>query len=247
VRLAFRGARKIVCQGPAWREFACELLGFKVDDAPIIPSWTATAELLKLGRERCTRTREAVQLLFVGSLNRDKGIRELLEAFQAVARQRPSTLTFVGEGDMSSEARGFIKSNRLDDVVTFRGWLDAAALRHEYAAADVFVLPSWVEGLPNAMIEALAAGLAVVVTAVGSIPDVIANGQNGLVVPPRDARALSAALIRVIDDVELRGRLASSGHELAGKLFGAESAADALIAQIDSVAGRNTRLARSSA
>ena len=148
---------------------------------------------------------------------------------------------------MSEEARGFVKSNRLGDIVTFRGWMGAAALRCEYTAADVFVLPSWAEGLPNAMIEALAAGLAVVVSAVGSIPDVIADGRNGLVVPPRDPRALSAALFRVVHDVELRERLANSGHELAGKRFGVESAADALVAQIDSVAGRNAQRAKSSA
>lgn len=247
VRLAFSGARKILCQGPAWREFACDVLGFKVDDAPIIPNWTATEQLLKLGQERRTTTHGAVRLLFVGWLNRDKGVRELLEAFQAVAQDRSCTLTFVGEGDMSEEARGFVKSNRLGDIVTFRGWMGAAALRCEYTAADVFVLPSWAEGLPNAMIEALAAGLAVVVSAVGSIPDVIADGRNGLVVPPRDPRALSAALFRVVHDVELRERLANSGHELAGKRFGVESAADALVAQIDSVAGRNAQRAKSSA
>jgi glycosyltransferase involved in cell wall biosynthesis len=246
VRLAFRGARKIVCQGPVWHDFACHVLGFKTDDAPIITNWTATDELLKLGRERRTTTRGAVRLLFVGWLNRDKGVRDLLEAFLAVAQQRSCTLTLVGEGDMSKEARGFVKSKQVDHIVTFRGWLDAAALRHEYAVADVFVLPSWAEGLPNAMIEALAAGLAVVVTAVGSVPDVIANERDGLVVPPRDVRALSAALLRVIDDVELRGRLASSGHELAGRRFGAESAVDALIEQIDSVAGRNAPLANNS-
>jgi len=247
VRLAFSGARKVVCQGPAWREFACDLLGFKVDNAPIIPNWTATEELLKLGRERRKRAHGTVRLLFVGWLNRDKGVRELLGAFQAVAQQRSCSLTVVGEGDMSREAREFVKSNRLDHIVTFRGWLDATALRCEYAAADVFVLPSWAEGLSNAMIEALAAGLAVVVTAVGSIPDVIANGRDGLVVPPRDSQALFAALFRVIDDVELRERLANSGHELAGTRFGAESAADALIVQIDSVAGRNTQVLKSSA
>jgi glycosyltransferase involved in cell wall biosynthesis len=246
VRLAFRGARKIVCQGPAWRDFACDLLGFKADDAPIIASWTATDDLLRLGRERRTATRGAVRLLFVGWLNRDKGVRELLEAFLTVAQERSCTLALVGEGDMSKEARGFVKSKQLEHIVTFRGWLDAAALRHEYAAADVFVLPSWAEGLPNAMIEALAAGLAVVVTAVGSIPDVIANERDGLVVPPRDVRALSAALFRVTEDVELRGRLASCGHELAANRFGAESGADALIVLIDSVVGRNTRLANNS-
>jgi glycosyltransferase involved in cell wall biosynthesis len=240
VRQAFRGARRIVCQGPAWRRFACELLGFKLVDAPIIPNWTASEKLLKLGRERSAPPRTELRLLFVGWLARDKGVQELLEAFRTIAQRRPCTLTLVGEGDMSSEARAFVSANELEDVVTFRGWLDAAALEGEYATADVFVLPSWAEGLPNAMIEALAARLAVVVTAVGSVPDAIADGREGLLVPPRDVPALSAALLRLIDDRELRERLANAGHELAARVFGAEAAADALVAQIDSVMSRST-------
>jgi glycosyltransferase involved in cell wall biosynthesis len=246
VRLAFRGARRIVCQTPVWRTFACEQLGFKAEDAPIIPNWTASDELLKVGSERCTRVGGAVRLLFVGWLSRDKGVQALLQAVRIVAGQRQCTLTLVGEGDMSRPARAYVDSHRMDAVVSFRGWLDADALRCEYATADVFVLPSWAEGLPNAMIEALAAGVAVVVSAVGSVPDVITDGREGLLVPPRDGQALAAALLRVIDDRELRERLARAGHELAAKAFGAEAAADALVAQIDSVAGRSRQLAKTS-
>jgi glycosyltransferase involved in cell wall biosynthesis len=243
VRLAFRGARKILCQGPVWHKFACDVLGFEPEDAPIVPNWTATDDLLALGRERRERMDNFVRLLFVGWLDREKGVQELLEACRLLTGTRRCSLTFVGEGNMSEAARAFVTANALATVVTFRGWLASAALNDEYAAADVFVLPSWVEGLPNAMIEAMASRLAVVVSSVGSVPDVIANGREGLLVPPGDVVALSNAISALIDDADLRIRVATAGYQLAQRMFGVETAANALVKHIYASAPRTARVA----
>jgi glycosyltransferase involved in cell wall biosynthesis len=93
------------------------------------------------------------------------------------------------------------------------------------------------------MIEAMASRLAVVVSSVGSVPDVIANGREGLLVPPRNVEALSNAISTLIDDAALRIRVARAGHELAQRMFGVETAANALVEHIYAATARTGTLA----
>jgi glycosyltransferase involved in cell wall biosynthesis len=226
VRCAFGGARTILCQGEAWRRFAMETLGRAPNDAPLVPNWTAGPELLALGRGRTARS-GALRVLFVGWLDRTKGVAELLDAWRQLAPA--ATLRFAGEGDMSTAARRFVAENGLAARVEFLGWLDPGRLLEEYEAADIFVLPSWSEGLPNAMIEAMASGLPVIVTTVGNIPAVLTDGRNALLIPPRDVSALQRALARLLADAELRQSLGHSAQELAASEFGVEAAVERIL------------------
>lgn len=229
VRAAFGGARKVLCQGPAWQGFAVGTLGTPVEDAPIITNWTATPSLLSIGRERVFKADDRpVCLLFLGWLEESKGIFELMEACRTLSQSRKLRLDIVGEGNTSEAVRTFVAENGLSDVVCFRGWLKGSQLESVLAEADVLVLPSWAEGLPNAMIEAMAAKLAVVVSAVGNVPDVVIDGREALLIPPKDVPSLQAALAKVIDDPALRQRLAESGFSLAEKQWGVEPAVDRL-------------------
>jgi glycosyltransferase involved in cell wall biosynthesis len=238
VRLAFGGARMVLCQGPTWRSFACDVLGFDSANAPIVPNWTATDEFLAIGRGRSRQTNHVVRLLFVGWLDAEKGITELLMACRTLLADRPLELVLVGEGNMSEKAREFVKAQSLTNAIRFRGWLEGDALRAEYAAADAFVLPSWYEGLPNAMVEAMAAKLAIVVSAVGNIPDVVADGASALLIRPRDADALTTALARVIDDASLRERIAAAAFDIAEERFGVEAAVTKISACVERALGR---------
>jgi glycosyltransferase involved in cell wall biosynthesis len=228
IRLAFGGARMILCQGLAWRRFALDILGLAPEAAPLIPNWTAGRELLEVGRAR-QPTRTAPRVLFVGWLDREKGIAELLSACRELAPQRSFELHLAGEGNMSAAAREYVAAHGLRERVHFCGWLDEEKLLEQYARADIFVLPSWAEGLPNAMIEAMAAGLAVVTTAVGNVPDTLQNEASALLIAPRDAPALRDALHRLIDDVGLRHELGHAAHRIAASQFGVELAVDRII------------------
>jgi glycosyltransferase involved in cell wall biosynthesis len=240
VTIAFRGARKVLCQSERWQRFAVDRLGFRPEDAPVIMNWTASPELLAIGTARKPRSVGRPRLLFLGWLDREKGVGELLEACRALAATREFTLEFAGEGNHSDAARGFVAQCALGSVIMFSGWLRGDDLLSALASADVLVLPSWAEGLPNAMIEAMAARLAVVVTNVGGIPDVAVDGEHALLIPPRDVRALQAALARVIDDVPLRHSLADSGFALAATRFGAERAADQIVGELRAVVTRSS-------
>lgn len=230
VRAAFRGARGVLCQGPVWHDFAVEVLGFRPQDAPIVPNWTATPRLLTIGRNRSFSNGDGpVRLLFLGWVDREKGVVELFEACRQLLDSRKLELNVVGEGNASTLAREIAARNGMDPVVRFSGWLDPSGVEKALAEADVLVLPSWSEGFPNAMIEAMAARVAVVVSAVGNVPELVADGEQALLIQPRNVEALRQALERVIDDPGFRRRLADGGFRLAESEFGVEQATDRIM------------------
>jgi glycosyltransferase involved in cell wall biosynthesis len=240
VRGAFAGANTVLCMGETWQKFAQETLGFDAAHTPIISSWTATRDLLALGAAR-EPANGPVRLLFVGWLDREKGVGELLEACRMLARARRFELTLVGEGNLSRHAKDFVADHALEGFIRLAGWRSGADLHDAYARADVFVLPSWSEGLPNAMVEAMAAGLACVVSTVGSVPDVVKNDESALLVSPRDAVGLERALARVIDDADLRRRLGKAAHAIAARDFGVEQAVDHLLQAVHSARASRKR------
>jgi len=223
IGMALSSADTLLCQGPAWHRFAVDGLGFKPECAPIIPNWTASDALLAIGRSRRTRPSGLpVRLLFLGWLEDHKGVFELLEACRELLPSHSFQLTLAGRGDAETRAKEFVEREGLGGVVAFAGWVRGDELLALFSESDVLVLPSWHEGFPNAMIEAMAAGLAVVVSAVGNVPDVVTNGEEALLVPPKDAAALAAALGRVMDDGELRNALAMRGLAFAAGSYGVE-------------------------
>jgi glycosyltransferase involved in cell wall biosynthesis len=136
--------------------------------------------------------------LYAGRLSKEKGVLELVDA----ARGLP--LVVVGDGPLRQrvpQARGFVPREELLHV------LDGAA---------IVVCPSRREGFGMTCLEAMAHGKPVVATAVGGLVDLVVDGETGLLVPPRDPRALRAALESLLCDRELRGRLGTAGRERAG-------------------------------
>jgi len=126
----------------------------------------------------------------------------------------------VGDGDTMAQARDFVDARRLADVVEFAGW------RHDlpavYRSIDALVLSSVNEGTPVAVIEAMAAGLPVVATRVGGVPDVITDGKTGLLVESGAADSLAAAMRRLADAPEECRRLGAAAREAVRARFSAE-------------------------
>ena len=162
-----------------------------------------------------------------------KGIAELAEAFRIVSRSQSVHLNIVGGGHAMPWLQEFVGLHGLESTVRFSGWLGSDDIEAAYRQADVLVLPSWAEGLPNSMIEAMAAKVAVVVSAVGNIPDLVADGREALLVPPKAVDALALALTRIVEDAGLRECIAEAGHALAAREFAVEIAVTRLLDAID--------------
>jgi glycosyltransferase involved in cell wall biosynthesis len=123
----------------------------------------------------------------------------------------------VGEGPDRDAVAQAIHDRGLADRVELTGTREDVA--QILARADVFVLSSRSEGMPMSALEAMAAGLPVVATAVGGVPELVVDGETGFLVPPGDAPALSRALDRILGDPDLRRRLGEAGRQRAGGMF----------------------------
>jgi phenylacetate-CoA ligase len=139
------------------------------------------------------------RILFIGRLEAAKGVDTLLDAVVQLAPRYPALhLVLAGAGDLHSY-RALVTERGIADRVTLAGWISAARRAEELSCAAIFCLPSHAEGLPLALLEAMAAGKPVVAAAVGAIPEALADGA-GMLVPPRDAHALAKALATLLDD-----------------------------------------------
>ncbi|MEM7766164.1 MAG: glycosyltransferase family 4 protein [Pseudomonadota bacterium] len=172
---------------------------------------------------------EPGRVLFVGSADRRKGIHYLAMAADRLS-QGGEAYTFRVAGDAHPTVRAHKAAKALD----FLGRVSRDAVRAEFAAADVFVLPTLAEGSATVIYEAMAAGLAVITThAAGSV---IRDGVDGLVIPERDPVALAGAIETVIGDRALRNRLGSAAKARA-QAFGWDAYADALVGLVQETPG----------
>lgn len=185
------------------------------------------------------------QLLFVGFLRPEKGVEVLIEAFDLLRQRRALKLTLAGGADRQSGATDLLKrrlaaSPYRDDIALTGPVKFGEQLFDLYRSHDLFVLPSLSEGTPRTLVEARALGCPVVASRVGGIPTSVADGRDGLLVPPRDPRALAASIERVLDDAALRQSLIDEGLRRTAA-FSVEGFAEQLVAELRILAAERSR------
>ena len=152
---------------------------------------------LTQGREPLPARR---QFVFVGRLDTMKGLLPLVEAVRILAGEgREFKLIVVGDGPMRAAVAEKIKRYQLQERITLRGWMSSEDVQREILAATAFVLPSFAENLPVAIMEALALGRPVITTYIGGIPELVRNDVCGWLVPPSSVTDLVAAMRDVLD------------------------------------------------
>ncbi len=158
----------------------------------------------------------------VGNLRKDKNYPNLIKAFKMVRQRVPGTkLIIAGEGKRRPDLETLIRELGLEEGVFLLGPRnDVPEIMN---AMDIYCLPSFSEGLPLSLLEAMSAGLPVIGTNVRGIQDIVEHGRTGLLVPSDDPGKLAEALIRVIDDSELARQLSRSGREYVIKEHGFEA------------------------
>jgi glycosyltransferase involved in cell wall biosynthesis len=213
VRLAYRllapGTARAVALAPSIGEFAVREMGFSEEKVVVIPNPSPHTVEGEVPAERIEALRAEHGLPegtpVIGTLTRffeAKGIRYLIEALPAVLAAVPDArLLLVGEGPLRDDLERQARELGVDDRVVFAGF------RHDVAAHlalfTVMALPSLEEGMPLAALESVAAGVPIVGTRVGGMPDVVLEGRTGLLIEPEDTQGLAEALVRVLGDLEL--------------------------------------------
>jgi colanic acid/amylovoran biosynthesis glycosyltransferase len=154
-----------------------------------------------------------VEIACVGRLVGAKGQHVLLAAFHQLSRQRRNArLRLIGDGPDRRNLETFCAEAGLESMVDFVGAVEPDRVRFILENADIFALPSFAEGIPVALMEAMAMEIPCVSTAITGIPELIRSEVDGILVPPGDQEQLAAALERLIDDPDLREQLGQAGR-----------------------------------
>jgi glycosyltransferase involved in cell wall biosynthesis len=209
--------------GQRWRNFLLNEVGTDPDRISVL--YNASADLkepVEAARSRLRKTApetEAFHFLVVANLSPRKGISEFLNA---IHRLREDGLkvqaTLAGGGEIArytAEARTL----GLETACRFTGWVDRSAIMDLLASADSLVLPSYEEGLPMVILEALSCHLPVIATPVGSIGELLTSESDCLLVPPGDIDGLASALRRVATEEKLRRQMIDNGRKLFERHF----------------------------
>ncbi len=200
-------AHCLIVLGESWRQFF-EASGVPRERIVVLPNPVVLPSALpkRLGRSH-------VRLVYLGLFARSKGVFDLIDALtrlppECLGRTR---LVLAGNGDRAA-VRELVERRGLARFVEVRDWLVPAERDRLLASADALVLPSYIEGLPMSLLEAMAWGLPVISTTVGSIPEHVRDGVQGLLVQPGDVSELAGAIERIVMDDALRARMGERGR-----------------------------------
>ncbi len=224
VKFIFSFADYLVCQGEKISNIIIYEYGVKKSKVVLIRNWTATKPLLEIGNKKIKSFLQfkKINIVFVGWLEKTKGIEELLLSALALKEKKINfKLWVVGDGSQKLKMENFSKQNNLFSLIEFTSWQSELELREIYKKSHIFLLPSWTEGLPNSMIEAMATGCVPVVTNVGNISDFI-NESNGVLVKPKQLDELIEKLIKLIINENNFLNLATASYNTAVNNFSTE-------------------------
>ena len=214
LRGLLRDARRVVALSEGARKSLSVIEpGVEIDVVPnpvAVPGWQASL------------TQSPPTVLFLGMIREAKGVFDLLRAWPAVREAVPDArLVLAGVGEME-RARELARDHGFEDALVMPGWIGGAEKEQLLRDAWVYTLPSHWEALPMSVLEAMAAGVPVVASRVGGIPDTVVEGETGLLLEPRDINRLAQALIALLTDAPRRVAMGAAARARAEEHFSAE-------------------------
>ena len=205
VRRVLSRAHRIVALSDSWQAYFSGTLGY--DNVAVVHNIIAPPAVQELPPDG------RIHALFLGRLCRDKGIYDLVGAVAALPEEVRCRLTLhIGGSGEGAEMEAAIRRAGLDGCFVMEGWVDGPKKTALLNRAHFFVLPSYVEGLPISVLEAMSHRLPVLATPVGGVPEIV-GGDNGLLVEPGDVRGLTEALARLVADAPLRRRMGEASWQ----------------------------------
>lgn len=213
IRAFFARSAAVIVLSGQWREWVqtnCPANRIKVIYNPVQIIWP---------HERDFHETNNATVLFLGRLGQRKGAYDLVEAFSRIAHEFPrASLILAGDGEIDA-VKARIDKLGLRERISCPGWVTGELKDRLLYSATVFVLPSYNEGLPMSILEAMAHGVPIITTPVGGIPDAISDGLTGLIVAPGDVESLSLAIKCLLSDAPLRARLGNASIALVRQRF----------------------------
>lgn len=206
----------VIALSQSWKRFLLEEVRSDIN-IEVIPNTVDFMFARVLDDGSYGRDRSANQVLFVGRLGHPKGVFDILKAVPLVVERRPDVrFLFAGTEERKGVRAQIVQvcaQTKLNDAVQFLGQVAGQAKLDLFLKASVFILPSYGENLPFVLLEAMGAGLPVVTTPVGGIPELVEDGRNGFLIQPGDYQALAHRIVRLLEDTPLRAEMAKANRE----------------------------------
>lgn len=205
---------RFITLSKSWKKFYVANLALEETKIVVLPNPVKLSTKVKI-----TKKLNTVNFVFLGRIGERKGAFELIKAFSdiPITQRSLAKLTLAGDGDVKI-AKSLVEDLELTNAVTILDWVNAQERDALLAESDVFVLPSYNEGLPMAMIEAMSFGLSIITTPVGGIPELIFHEQNGLLTEPGNVKELSRAMQLLIENEEMRIFLGTKAEQSVASL-----------------------------
>ncbi|NOQ32566.1 MAG: glycosyltransferase [Helicobacteraceae bacterium] len=193
IRNIFKMADRVIVLSNSWKEWYVENIEER------IPTVIYNGMDDFLGSDDQVSEREN-KILFLGRLGHRKGIYDLIKAFETIKHSHTDAKLLLGGDGEIEECKDLVDGLRLTESVEFLGWIGDDQKKKLLNTCKVFTLPSYNEGFPLSILEAMSAGLAIVSTKVGGIPEEVINGNSGLLIEAGDTNALAQSIIRILSD-----------------------------------------------
>ena len=176
------------------------------------PNYVDLAKFKEQQSREIDKSNKKIKLLFVGRFEEEKGLRLLIKSFKILQEKYDNIeLTMAGDGTLREWIEDFIKKYDIENV-NLLGMVHHDKLPNIYNSADIFVLPSYTEGSPASLIEAMSCGTASIATAVGDSQKIIKNEYNGILIPPGNIKKLIEGIQLLIDNKDLFNRVRKNGR-----------------------------------
>jgi glycosyltransferase involved in cell wall biosynthesis len=208
IRWILNNACSIVVVSSSWVK---KLSSIKIQkNIKVIHNPLPNSKLLEINN---IKQNDSNNILYMGLIDREKGIFDYLQVINALKNEFPSiTLHICGVGDLDN-LKEIIQELEIEDNVVLHGWVGEEEIYSLFKIANIFILPSYYEGLPVSIVESLAASVPVITTYVGGIPDIIKNGENGFLVNPGDIDNLINKTRKLLNDSELQEVMGQNGRD----------------------------------
>jgi glycosyltransferase involved in cell wall biosynthesis len=210
----FRRVSRVVALSEQWRDALQALF----PDAAIV----IVPNPIQVPAEPARLAGDPPRVLFLGAWTENKGVFDLLAAWATVRRRMPHARLELGGAGDEQALRAFAREQGVQDAVDWLGWIGGDDKRAALQRAWLLVLPSHMEALPMAVLEAMAAGLPIVATRVGGIPHAVRHEVDGLLIAPRDVGGLADALLALLTDEDRRRAMGTSARQRVRDHFAAE-------------------------
>ncbi len=158
-----------------------------------------------------------INVLFRGRVGKRKGAYDTIEAAKLLTNNS-IIINIYGDGEIEN-AKNLVTANNLNNRVKIKGWITGEKIDIAYRSSDIFILPSYDEGLPMSILEAMSYGLPVIATNIAGIPDQIAEGVNGYMIEPGDIKSLAEKIDFLANTLELRNSMGREGYEMVKSKF----------------------------